>query len=77
MIAEMRKPEARPAVAQLVTLEDFAKRLALPRSWLRENCRSRCADPVPCIRLGRYVRFDMADPALLAWIDRRRIRGKA
>jgi hypothetical protein len=77
MTAETRKPETQQVgIPQLFTIEDVAKRLALPVTWLREACRSRCADPIPAIRLGRYVRIDMADPALMAWINRRRVQGK-
>lgn len=72
-ISEMRKPlEPALGVPQLVTLEELAKRWALPITWLRESCRSRCADPLPIFRCGRYCRVDLNDPALRSWIERRR-----
>jgi hypothetical protein len=62
-------------VPQLVTLAELAKLWALPLTWLRESCRSRCTnDPLPVFRLGRYVRVDMADPALLQWLQRRAVK---
>jgi hypothetical protein len=72
----MRKPESTPVqqlIPHLVALEELAERWALPLSWLREACRSRCADPLPCVRLGRYVRVDLEDPAILDWLNRRRV----
>jgi hypothetical protein len=64
------------SIPKLVALEELAKLWTLPLSWLREACRSRCSDPLPCVRLGRYVRVDLADPALVEWINRRRVAGQ-
>lgn len=63
-------------IPQLVSLEQLAKLWNLPLTWLRENCRSRCDDPLPVYRMGRYVRADLKDPSLLNWIKRRHIRNK-
>ena len=63
-------------IPQLVTLEELAERWAVPLTWLRENTRSRCIDPLPCFRMGRYVRIDIQDPALLDWLNRRRAAGR-
>jgi hypothetical protein len=64
-----------PEIPQFVSLEQLAELWNLPITWLRENCRSRCIDPLPVYRMGRYVRADLKDPALLTWIRRRHIRG--
>ena len=37
---------------------------AVPVSWVRESARSGA---IPCVRLGRYVRFDLAD--VERWIE--------
>ena len=37
---------------------EVAERLGVPVSWVRESARSGA---IPCVRLGRYVRFDLAD----------------
>lgn len=39
-----------------------AELLDVPKSWVLEQAR---AERIPCIRLGRYVRFDADE--LLAW----------
>jgi hypothetical protein len=77
MSSPMEKAESISSqpVPHLAELKELAERWALPLSWLREACRSRCADPLPCVRLGRYVRVDLADPALSEWLNRRRVAG--
>jgi len=44
---------------ELLTAEELAERLWVPPSWIREQTRSRSlhGDPLPHLRLGRYVRF--------------------
>jgi hypothetical protein len=70
------EPISIQSVPHLAELKELAERWALPLSWLREACRSRCPDPLPCVRLGRYVRVDLTDPALVEWLNRRRVAGR-
>lgn len=42
---------------EVLTAEELAQRWRVPESWIREQVRSRCSDPIPHVRLGRYVRF--------------------
>jgi hypothetical protein len=62
--------------AVLLTPAQLAERLAVPASWVKEKTRTRAlerdSDPLPCVRLGRYVRFDWND--VLAWIERQKQR---
>ena len=75
-VAKIGTLSVQKPIPELVTLEELAERWALPLSWLRETCRSRCSDPLPCVRFGRYVRVDLADPALVEWLNRRRVAGQ-
>jgi hypothetical protein len=68
---EQTNPSAQ--VPRLVALVELAKQWGLPLTWLRESCRSRASDPLPIYRCGRYVRVNLDDPALVAWIGRRRV----
>jgi excisionase family DNA binding protein len=43
---------------RLVDAAVVAERLGVPVTWVREQVR---ANAIPCVRLGRYVRFDLAD----------------
>lgn len=43
---------------RLLDASAIAERLVVPKSWVLESARSGA---MPCVRLGRYVRFDLAD----------------
>jgi excisionase family DNA binding protein len=47
--------------ADLLTPEELAERLKVSKSWIFEQTRQRAKvrnkNPLPCIRLGKYVRF--------------------
>ena len=57
---------------RLLTADDVAELLAVPVSWVRESTRSGL---LPCVRLGRYVRFEQA--AVECWLQERRQPGRA
>lgn len=42
----------------------MTERLGVPASWVRQSARSGA---IPCVRLGRYVRFDLVD--VEAWLE--------
>jgi excisionase family DNA binding protein len=48
-----------------VDAAEVSQRLGVPKSWVLESARSGA---VPCVRLGRYVRFDLDD--VDAWVAR-------
>jgi len=56
---------------EVLTAEELAQRWRVPPSWVRDQSRSRCSDPIPHIRLGRYVRFSWGSPELRQWWTRR------
>ncbi|MGB8802703.1 MAG: hypothetical protein WCC97_18645 [Candidatus Acidiferrales bacterium] len=62
-----------PAPGILLTPAELAARLAVGESWVREKTRERARqrdkDPLPVVRLGKYVRFSW--PAIQAWLERR------
>ena len=60
---------------QFITSEQLAERWCLPASWVREQVRSRAADPLPHIRFGKYVRFRWGSPELEEWAQRRIVSG--
>jgi excisionase family DNA binding protein len=49
---------------RLLDAKAVAERLGVPESWVRESARSGA---IPHVRLGRYVRFDLAD--VEAWLE--------
>jgi hypothetical protein len=74
-ITELKKPELapQPHVPKLVDLGELAKLWSLKKTWLQHHTRNGAADPLPCIRLGKYVRVDLNDRALLEWLNRRKV----
>lgn len=56
----------------LLTPGELAARLAVGESWVREKTRERARirdkDPLPIVRLGKYVRFDWE--AVRVWLAR-------
>ena len=57
---------------RLLDAKEIAEMLGVPESWVRESARSGA---MPCVRLGRYVRFDLAD--VERWVDDRKQPGRA
>jgi predicted DNA-binding transcriptional regulator AlpA len=70
------KAELNRAVTQyeIIDTPEVARRLNLPETWIWDSTRRRAhdRDPIPCLRFGRYVRFEWLCPELKAWIERRR-----
>lgn len=55
LMAGTLKPE------DILTPEELAARLKVSKSWAYEQTRSRRwarGDSIPCLRIGKYVRFD-------------------
>ena len=40
---------------EVIDAGEFARRWSIPKSWILEQTRSRATEPIPCVRLGRYV----------------------
>jgi hypothetical protein len=56
----------------ILTPEDLAKRLKVDVSWVYESTRKRASvrktDPLPSIRMGKYLRFYW--PEIEKWLER-------
>lgn len=76
MKATSRKQASIPAAvpfppidpSQILTLAELAERLKVSERWVYEKSRRRCQNPLPCIRIGRYLRFDWLEVS--AWLRR-------
>ena len=60
--------------AELIDSVELAARWRVPESWIRNHTRARTPrnERIPCIRLGRYVRFRWGSSELEQWLDSRR-----
>lgn len=56
--------------ANILTVEELAARLKVPRTWVYEHLRARAGKTIPAFRCGRYLRFDWLEVA--AWLRERR-----
>ena len=59
---------------ELIDSAALAVRWRVPESWIRNHTRNRTPkdDRIPCIRLGRYVRFEWGSPRLQQWLEKQR-----
>lgn len=59
---------------ELIDSAELATRWKVPESWIRTRTRQRTprAERIPCVRLGRYVRFEWGSPRLEEWLARQR-----
>jgi hypothetical protein len=60
--------------AELIDSAELAKRWRVPESWIRNHTRARTPKDarIPCVRLGRYVRFEWGSPHLTGWLAKQR-----
>lgn len=54
---------------EIIDAPELARRWNVPASWVRSHTRGRTRDELPCIRLGKYVRFRWGSPELEAWLS--------
>jgi predicted DNA-binding transcriptional regulator AlpA len=52
--------------SQILTLEELAQRLKVSPRWVYEKSRKRCTNPLPAMRIGRFLRFDWT--SVSAWL---------
>jgi len=45
----------------LLDVQEVARLLQVPVSWVYEHTRPRCVAPLPHVKLGKYLRFFLAD----------------
>lgn len=55
---------------ELMTVQELAVLLKVPKSWIYERTRRRRQEQLPHLRLGKYVRFE--EKAVRTFLKRRR-----
>ncbi len=60
-VTQLATPQPTIDPGDLLTPEELAQRLKVPKSWIfeqtRERSKVRNARPLPVIRMGKYLRF--------------------
>jgi excisionase family DNA binding protein len=54
-------------VLQIMTVDEAATMLRVPKSWVYERTRRRGAEQIPHIKLGKYLRFERA--SIRTWVE--------
>ena len=59
---------------ELIDSAELANGWKVPESWIRNHTRAHTPrqERIPCIRLGRYVRFEWGSPMLTDWLAKKR-----
>ncbi len=50
-----------PIKDELLTVEEVAQFFKVPLSWVYGHCRARSTDPLPHVKLGKYLRFHKSE----------------
>jgi len=60
-----------PNGTELIDSVELAVRWRVPESWIRNRTRARIpkSERIPCIRLGRYVRFEWGSVRLAEYLE--------
>jgi|GEM_PF-729403 len=53
---------------ELLTIDEIASKLKVKKSFLYAPARRKVPDPVPVVRVGKYLRYRLKD--VMAWIER-------
>jgi len=64
------KPPSELTQFEMIDGPTLAERWRVRSSWIRKQTAS-AADPLPHVKLGRYVRFLWNSPELNDWLSRR------
>ena len=56
-----RTLEVSPEAERLLTVHEVAELLRVAVSWVYEHTRPGCSNPLPHVKIGKYLRFFPAD----------------
>ena len=70
----MMSLNTRDGAVEVIDSAELAVRWRVPESWIRNRTRARTPkeERIPCVRLGRYVRFEWGSPQLARWLEKKR-----
>ena len=57
-------------MAELLTVDEMAKCLGVKPSRLYQETRKRGEDTIPCVRIGKYIKFTNPD-GVVKWFNRK------
>jgi excisionase family DNA binding protein len=63
----MQSIDEREIMKELLTIREVSQSLKVPVSWVYERTRRRGAERMPHIKLGKYLRFELA--VVRTWLE--------
>jgi hypothetical protein len=51
----------------LVGVNELSEKLGVPPSWIYARTRIKGPDAIPCIRVGKYIKFKIED--VIDWLE--------
>ncbi len=63
----MNSPSSNGTGQQLLTPQEAADLLRVRVSWIYNHSRRRSHQPIPCLKLGKYLRFRSSE--LMRWVE--------
>ena len=58
---------------ELLTGDELCRKLKIKKSFLYAPVRRKGPDAVPCVRIGKYLRYRLPD--VMSWIEKNQARG--
>jgi excisionase family DNA binding protein len=52
---------------ELIEIKELARRLSVPVTFIYDRTRKNSPDPIPHLKIGKYVRFD--PEAVVQWLE--------
>jgi len=52
----------------LLTADELCRKLKIKKSFIYASCRRKGPDAIPCIMIGKYLRYDLQ--AVKGWIEK-------
>ena len=71
-MAKVQDAQQVSAVYSILDTDGLAEKLTVKACWIRNHVQPTHPDPIPHLRLGRYVRFEWGSPQLQKWLERQR-----
>lgn len=70
----MMSQNSRNGTNEIIDSGELAARWRVPESWIRNRTRARTPrdERIPCVRFGRYIRFEWGSPELAAYLEKKR-----
>jgi excisionase family DNA binding protein len=57
-------------LVELLTVDELAGLLKVPKSWIYEHTRRKGSERLPHFKFGKYLRFDIHSEEFNAWLNR-------